>query len=59
MNGDSNVFFLSCQLIPSFQISSSISLNHLVLDHSIDLFPLNFNTNALLSILVVSSLFTR
>lgn len=65
MNGDCNLFFLStpillfisCQLIPVFLISSSTWLNHLVLDRSIDLFPLNVYTNDL-SNLVLSSLFT-
>jgi hypothetical protein len=43
-----------CQLLPLLLLSSTTWLNHLVLDQPVGLFPLNFNSNALLSILVLS-----
>lgn len=39
-------------------MSSNTWLNHIVLGHPINLFPLNFKSNTLLSILVLSILFT-
>jgi hypothetical protein len=46
-------FLISCQIFLLFSISSSTWQNHLVLGHPIGLFPLNCNSNALLSILVL------
>jgi hypothetical protein len=45
-----------CQLFPFFMIPSSTCLNNLVVSHPVGLFPLNFNSDPLLSILVLSVL---
>jgi hypothetical protein len=47
-------FSISCQLFPPFLMSLSTWLNHLFLGHTIVLFPLNFNSNALLATLVLA-----
>lgn len=52
-------FFLSdfLQTFPLFIMSSSIWLNHHILGHLMDFFPLTFNSNDVFNILV-SILFT-
>jgi hypothetical protein len=49
--------FLPYQIIPLSLVSCSTWLNHFVVDHPMGLFLLNFNSNALLGILVQSILF--
>jgi hypothetical protein len=48
-------FSISCHLFHLFLMSSSTWQNHLILGHPMILFPFNFNSNALLSILVLST----
>jgi hypothetical protein len=53
------LFLLSpCQLFPLSLMSSNIGLHHPAMDHRTGLFPLNFNSHALLSIPILPILFT-
>lgn len=50
-------YFFLWQLCPLFLTSSSTWINHLVLCHPIDLFPLDFISNALYGIITLSVTF--